>query len=283
MPSTVHIITLLISAIPIISAFGTSSRKVSVNAIFCRYCTDHHCLRMERNENHSEFLPLSSTRREALSTVLSTATFLTFFSLFPNVSSAKDEIFKPNPLTNGILEQIRIWEQAEADNIKYDGELAPGSSSEQKNYIKLLIPVLIIAKDIDAVDRLVKLPEDNALDEANNILSKPQFVKKNFKSTFNSFADNIYYSDPDRANLYLLGGATPKNEQSIAYLLRNDILTNVENLQAEVSYLLKERKDGNQLEVDDLYLYAKASKDSMSKYLELVPPSEIKAALKSMP
>ena len=62
------------------------------------------------------------------------------------------------------------------------------------------------------------------------------------KKTFNAFADNIYYSDPDRANAYLGGGAVPKNEQSIAYLLRNDILTNVESLQAEVTYLIKEQK-----------------------------------------
>ena len=45
---------------------------------------------------------------------------------------------------------------------------------------------------------------------------------------FKHKADNIYYSDPDRANAYLGGGAVPKNEQSIAYLLRNDVLTNLE-------------------------------------------------------
>jgi len=87
------------------------------------------------------------------------------------------------------------------------------------------------------------------LDEAGKILSKLIFEKKNFKKTFNTFADNIYSSDPDRATLYLEGGATPKNEQSIAYLLRNGILTNVENLQAEqdisraeVAYLIKEKR-----------------------------------------
>ena len=91
-------------------------------------------------------------------------------------------------------------------------------------------------------------------------------------------ADNIYYSDPDRANAYLGGGAVPKNEQSIAYLIRNDILTNLENLQAEIEYLIKERKVGNALEVEDLYLYADTCKSGMKKYLELVPPTEIKIA-----
>ncbi len=91
-------------------------------------------------------------------------------------------------------------------------------------------------------------------------------------------ADNIYYSDPDRANAYLGGGAIPKNEQSIAYLIRNDILTNIENLQAEVAYLIKEKKAGNPLEVDDLFLYSQTCKDDMVKYLELVPPRELKIA-----
>ncbi len=95
---------------------------------------------------------------------------------------------------------------------------------------------------------------------------------------FHSTADNIYYSDPDRANLYLGGGAVPKNEQSIAYLLRNDILTNLENLQAEVAYLIKEMKVGNPLETEDLYLYSDTCKDGMAKYLDLVPPMEVKIA-----
>ena len=95
-------------------------------------------------------------------------------------------------------------------------------------------------------------------------------------------ADNIYYSDPDRANLYLGGGAVPKNEQSIAYLLRNDVLTNIENLQAEVAYLIKEKKAGNPLETEDLYSYCNICKDGMSKYLDLVPPMEVKIAQEIM-
>lgn len=199
----------------------------------------------------------------------------------------------------------------------------------------MLIPILVIGKDIDDLDRLVHEPDGGGLDEAGKILSKPAFEKKIFKKTFNAFgafwvlgncvilfyiisptwivvispyeitlptwltwtetlahfttlhlrnylsiADNIYYSDPDRANLYLGGGATPKNEQSIAYLLRNDILTNVENLQAEVVYLIKEQKAGNPPETEDLYKYAKIAKDGMKKYLDLVPPSERTAAEK---
>jgi len=91
-------------------------------------------------------------------------------------------------------------------------------------------------------------------------------------------ADNVYYTDPDRANVYLGGGATPRNEQSIAYLLRNNILTNIEALQAEVAYLLKEKKAGNLLEMDDMLEYSSIAKESMKKYLDLVPPGELKMA-----
>lgn len=91
-------------------------------------------------------------------------------------------------------------------------------------------------------------------------------------------ADNIYYSDPDRANAYLGGGAVPRNEQSIAYLIRNDILTNLENLQAEVAYVIKEMQAGNAIEMEDLLLYSETCKTGMVKYLELVPPIEIKLA-----
>lgn len=220
------------------------------------------------------------TRRKALSTLAVTATGLSSVFSFSSPSVAKDELFKPNPLTNGFLEKIRILEQAEADNLQYNGELAPGSSPEKAAYVKMLVPILVIGQDIEELDKLVHSPDGGGLVEAEKILLKPAFEKKNFKKIFNAFADNIYYSDPDRANLYLGGGATPKNEQSIAYLLRNDILTNVENLQAEVTYLIKEQKAGNPLETDDLNLYVNIAKDGMRKYLDLVPPSERTAAEK---
>jgi len=221
------------------------------------------------------------TRRKTLSFVYSTVGLLSSFS-FSNPAVAKDELFKPNPLTNKFLEKLRILEQAEADNLQYNGELAPGSSPEKEAYAKMLVPILVIRQDIDELDKLVHNPDGEGLNEAEIILSKPAFEKKNFKKIFNAFADNIYYADQDRANLYLGGGATPKNEQSIAYLLRNDILTNVENLQAEVAYAIKERKAGNPIEVEDLYLYAKIAKDGMKKYVDIVPPTELIAAEKML-
>ena len=69
-----------------------------------------------------------------------------------------DEIFKKNPLLNPILEQIRIWEQAEADNIKYGGELERGDAGNKGQvdaYPKLLVPILRIAYDIERIQSLV--------------------------------------------------------------------------------------------------------------------------------
>lgn len=200
----------------------------------------------------------------------------------PDPALARDELFKRNPLTNPVLEKIRILDQDYADNIKYDGELAPGSPKGREAYSKLLVPILKIQRDLDVVYDLVREDNGTGLERADQLLSQKVYEKKEFKKVFNAFADNIYYSDPDRANAYLGGGAVPKNEQSIAYLLRNEILTNLEYLQAEVTYVIKERKtiEGGgakgPLETEDLYAYSKLAKDSMVRYLELVPPGELK-------
>ena len=183
--------------------------------------------------------------------------------------------------------QIRIWNQAEADNISYGGELAPGSPKGRETYAKLLLPILIMESELKQIDELIHRPNGEGFKDAMKLLDDSKYTKIAFKKTFNAFADNIYYSDPDRANLYLGGGATPKNEQSIAYLLRNDILTNVEYLQAEVAYLIKlqtsnaakgDNNDDNAevIELDDMFAYSKKANEAMVKYLELVPPGELK-------
>ena len=107
-------------------------------------------------------------------------------------------------------------------------------------------------------------------------------------TAFNAFADNIYYSDSDRANLYLGGGAEPTSTQSLAYLLRNDILTTVEDMRAEVKYLLKEVNKkangetivvgGDGLDIDEITGLSKTANVAMKKYLDLVPPSELAEA-----
>jgi hypothetical protein len=190
-------------------------------------------------------------------------------------AQANDELFKPNPLTNGMLEKFRIWEQAEADNLKYDGELAPGDAGNKGKtdaYPKLLVPILEISIELKSLDSLVHNSDNWS--QVQEIIKQSKYDKVPFKKAFNAFADNIYYSDPDRANAYLGGGATPKTEQSIAYLLRNDILSNVEALQAEIDYLLGHPDE----DANDLYEYARVASSIMQKYLELVPPNEMQKA-----
>lgn len=123
-------------------------------------------------------------------------------------AAGTDEVlFKKNPLLNPILEQIRIWEQAEADNIKYGGELERGDAGNKGKvdaYPKLLVPILQIAYELERMNQLIQ--SRNGYAEAMTIINQPKYQKILFKRTFNAYADNIYYSDPDRANLYLAGG-----------------------------------------------------------------------------
>jgi hypothetical protein len=180
------------------------------------------------------------------------------------------------------IAQLRIWEQVEQDNIKYGGELEAGDAGNKGKvgaYPKLLLPILKIDQDLEEVKVLVRNADrSKSWPKALAIMQKDQFDKIQFKKTFNAYGDNIYYSDPDRANVYLGGGAEPKTEQSLAYLLRNDVLTNVENLRAELEYLIK----SGETDVDDLYSYADIAVGAMKKYLAIVPPNELEEAKRSM-
>lgn len=177
----------------------------------------------------------NESSRRSLLKVLTAPAMISLLGMpaFPREAVAKDELFKKNPLTNPLLEQIRIWEQAEADDIKYGGELTPGDAGNKgrvDQYPKLLVPILKMSDELKSVETLVHGNKDEDWPRALAILQQPQFEKINFKRIFNSFADNVYYSDPDRANAYLGGGAVPKSEQSLLYLLRNEILTNIDGL-----------------------------------------------------
>lgn len=169
-----------------------------------------------RQESCRTLTELSASRRELLfqSLACAAAAVLSGYlaAVTPSVASANDsDLFKPNPLTNPFLEQIRIWEQAEADELKYGGELAPGDAGNKgkvEAYPRLLVPILEIANELQTVNDLVRHRE--SWTQAQTILKQPKYEKINFKKIFNAYGDNIYYSDPDRANLYLGGGATPK-------------------------------------------------------------------------
>ena len=253
-----------------------------------------------RTDNSNQDDLLISTKRRVLfqsvTKMLAAATVTTV--LQPSAACAESDLFKPNPLTNKGLEQLRIWNQDEADNIKYGGELDSGSNKPGafETYVELLQPILGVQSDLATINQLVdnskigssttsSTKEDYVavFQNIKQILSQDIFDKIQFKKAFNAFADNIYYSDPDRANLYLGGGAVPQSTQTLAYLLRNDVLTNVEDMRAETQYLLKElnkKNDGETVVVDleEIQTLSKAANEAMVKYLALVPPKELESA-----
>lgn len=223
-----------------------------------------------------------SSRRDVLKFIPAVST-----ALISAAANAESDLFKPNPLANRMLEKIRILEQDEADNIIYKGELPSGSAGPAafEQYVQLLQPILGVERDMSKLNELLNNNggELRSLKQMNEILVQPNLEKKAFKKAFNAFADNIYYVDTDRANVYLGGGATPGSTQSIAYLLRNDVLTNIEDMRAEVAYLVREVEKGGKigdggLDLDDLTGMIKMAKEGMGKYLELVPPKELEAA-----
>lgn len=229
----------------------------------------------------------SVNRRSALIHAVTAGVSGTLSVMNPSSATARDELFQKNPLTNPLLEQVRIWEQAEADELKYGGELERGDAAklQSNSYPKLLVPILVIAHDLQTMQSLAQqtVAEGKSKDEVmpllkdlQALLQQGRYEKVAFKKVFNSFGDNIYYSDPDRANLYLGGGATPKNSQSIAYMQRNEILTNLEDMQAEVAYLLKEQSTDTQ----DLLQMANKAQTAMKEYLAVVPPNELDEAQK---
>merc|ERR1712146_493813 len=83
---------------------------------------------------------------------------------------------------------------------------------------------------------------------------------------FNRYADNIYLAKgDDRANAYLGGGATPSSLQTVQYMLRNDLLTNLDNITQELEYLLRCIKEGQSpadLETKELETCGRTSKIS---------------------
>ncbi|CAM9317783.1 unnamed protein product [Heterosigma akashiwo] len=114
----------------------------------------------------------------------------------------------PNPLINPILEQIRIKQQQFEDNSMYGGELAMNDLQAQSSGGKLVAPILSICRTVDAFQTL-SAAGPAEWEEALGVLSRPPFTKVEFKKTFNAYSDNIYYSNPDRANVYLAGGRSP--------------------------------------------------------------------------
>ena len=230
--------------------------------------------------------------------------------LAPRSASASDnrlfESTNSGLLTNRVLEQFRIWEQEEANMVQYGGELARGDAGNQGKvsaYPSLLVPILQLEEQVQAMQTALEKRENYATVLA--LLQQPQYETVVLKRTFNDFADNIYYSDPDRANLYLGGGgtcvrvmlysisafhsivvltkfssfrvtATPKSIQSLAYLLRNEVLDNLNALRAELQYQLQNKNAS--ADDNDVAMYVAATYTALQRYRDIVPASELQGA-----
>jgi len=120
--------------------------------------------------------------------------FISTTTAMPQLASAAGDpnLFKPNPLTNKALEQLRILNQDEVDNIKYGGELESGAAkpSELNQYIELLQPILQVESGLEQVDKLLlsskstsSTKEDylSLFQQIDKLLSNSLFDKINFK------------------------------------------------------------------------------------------------------
>lgn len=137
---------------------------------------------------------------------------------------------------------------------------------------QLLAPIAEMSDELRRVQTLVK--DKNEWPAALAIMQNPKYDKPNFKKTFNAFGDNVGNVPREGGGS---GGSAPKTAQSLAYLLRNDLLTNLENLAAELEYLIKNDDD-----VEDLYKYSNAVVAAMQKYLNIAPPGVLEDAQRQL-
>ena len=168
-------------------ATSTSTQRFMINS--------DHDLHSHNTTNNDGTLPdFMLNRRNALqqfTTTLAIASSVSASTSIQPANAASDELFKPNPLTNPVLEKVRIWNQDEVDNIKYGGELESGSAkpSAFDQYVQLLQPILQVDSDLRQIDTYLKEDGKDGTKEEylllfqkiDKILSQSLFDKINFK------------------------------------------------------------------------------------------------------
>jgi hypothetical protein len=182
-----------------------------------------------------------------------------------------------NPLTSRPLEALRILEQEER-NEQYGGELASpslGASGGSNVGVAntpglLLVPIARIEAVLKDIRNHGYYDDPGRWDEARMVISTRVLPKTDFKKAFNNFADNIYYSaaDADRANAYLGGGATPTTTQTTQYMLRNEVLSNVEMAEQELTYLIGIRDATGDKKVSGAELTSTETLEDITDFLD---------------
>ena len=177
------------------------------------------------------------------------------------------------------LEQLRIVLQDQADNVQYGGELAPGGPPAAVPALAL-VPIVQLQAAVKAVEN--KVDDQSRWPNMITTLTTGPFEKVEFKRIFNQYADNIYYvAGSQEANLYMLGGATPSTSQTTQYLLRNEILKQLDDVVDELQYQLKQPVDKRDDEVAREYLQNVLK--YFAEYLALAPKEQLEIAMTAMP
>ena len=173
------------------------------------------------------------------------------------------------------LEQLRIVLQDQADAVQYGGELAPGGPPAAVPALAL-VPIVQLQATVKQCEG--KVGDQSRWPNLITTLTTGPFEKVEFKRIFNQYSDNIYYvAGSQEANGYLLGGATPSTSQTTQYLLRNEILKQLDDVVDELQYQLKQPVDQRDDSVAREYLQNVLK--YFGEYLALAPKEQLEIAM----
>lgn len=170
---------------------------------------------------------------------------------------------------NPVLETIR-----KIDQLEYDDSLAADT-----NQVFLLLPIVNLKMEIQQMSSV--LLDQKLFHEMKDILSQNRYDKVSLKKAFNRYADNIFYTtdNAERANIYLAGGALPDTKQTEQYLLRNEILTNIENIKEDIDNLISNENSAfNEQDYRDAQDDFRETLNSFSEYFKYSNPDDLRLA-----
>ena len=189
-----------------------------------------------------------------------------------------------NILTAPVMERIRMIQQ-----IDYDVNEGLAEPKYFSNKVILLVPIVTLEKDLDSIRELLtsfslKADESSVskgLSSLSDFLKKESFDKIALKKIFNRYSDNIFYTSPDEANLYLAGGATPSSRQTQQYLLRNDVITYIGNVKGDVQQMMDEnsvRSNHFQQDIADALSDLEDAYAALRQYFDLADRNDVEMA-----